>query len=173
MNRDVFPALEQVEFDWRGATLSVRRDPQSGRWMDGKGQVVEAQDVLDRLNCPEIPKPVVSALLTMDWSNGELMAFYKSKAFHEAAVFYESKTFQERPQFKLPETTGDGQGHQFMPIRQRFHFMGGGWTSGEYEVVVYMLWALIWLIAGWLIWLSFRVDRRNPSKKKPAATLPA
>ena len=139
--------------------------------MDGNGQVVEAQDVLDRLNCHELPKPVVSALLTMDWSNGELIAFYKSKAFHESAVFYESKSFYERPQFKLPETTDDGQGHQFMPIRQRFHFMGGGRGLGEFEVVLYMLWALIWLIAGWLIFMSFWADRPNPSKKKRDATL--
>lgn len=147
--------LMEIQFLWRGMSLVIFKDPASGRWHDASGERVDALDMLNRLNAPSEFDEYLNALLTMDWYNGELQAFYESKAFHK------------------PDEYGPGTAHPFHRKRQPFHYMGSSWGWDVYTIGLYVTWTLIWIAAAGLIVLSFWIDRRNPSRKKSAATLPA
>jgi hypothetical protein len=158
LDLDTFPPLEWIEFAWRGETLTVVKDTDTGRWVDKAGQVVHARDVLAKLNCTDIPEQQVGSLLTMNWSDGELRAFLETSTFDN------------------PSDYGDidiATVPHFVRNRYRFHYSGGGANLIEYEVGLYVSWALIWIVAVGLIGLSFWVDRRKPSQKTAGATLSA
>lgn len=147
--------LEEIDFLWRGSTLTLFRDAQSAQWIDDRGVVYNSDAILDLLNAPETFDGYVDALLTKGWFDGELNAYYQSVAYHK------------------PGEYGPGTEYRFQRKRQPFQFTGLHWSWDAATIGLYATWVLIWIVAVALIALSFWVDRRNPSKGKPAATLPA
>jgi hypothetical protein len=147
--------LRVIEFDWRGSTLRLTRDSESSPWVNDRGVVFDTSAVLTRLNAPENFGEYVHALLTMDWFDGQLNAYYRSVAFHR------------------PGEYGPGTENPFERKRQPFHLTGIGWGWDAQTIGLYVAWALIWIVAVATIGLCFWVDRRKPSRKKTEATLPA
>ena len=146
--------LTQVEFLWRDRRLVIVKDLSSGNWVDADGASIDASGVRGRLQAPSDFDRYLEALLTRDWYNGDLRDFYESEAFHPTGDY------------------GPGTENPFHQKRQPFHYMGYGWGWGVQTTGLYATWALIWVVAVALIGLSFWVDRRKPSRRKPAATLP-
>lgn len=147
--------LESIEFLWRGKALALFRDDESAQWVNDSGVVFDSDAVLNRLDAPENFDEFIHALLTMDWFDGELNAYYQSVAYHR------------------PGEYGPGTENPFHRKRQPFHFTGLGWGWDVQTIGLYVTWALIWLVAVVMIMLSFWVDRRKPSRRRAAATLVA
>jgi hypothetical protein len=147
--------LKKVEFHWRGMSLTIVKNPASGQWRDVNGERVGASDILKRLNAPSDFEEYMNALLTLNWFNGDLRAFYESKAYHK------------------PGEYGPGNDRPFLRNRQPFHYMGYSWGWDAYRIGLYTTWGLIWVVAAGLIFLCFWVDRQKPLRKQVEATLPA
>lgn len=147
--------LEEIDFLWRGKTLTLFRDDESAQWIDDSSAVYNSDAILGRLNAPETFDGFVDALLTKGWFDGELNAYYQSVAYHK------------------PGEYGPGTENRFQRKRQPFHFTGLHWSWDAATFGLYVTWTLIWIVAVLLIGLCFWVDRRKPSRRKPDATLPA